>query len=135
MNAVFANEGYCPCTTVNGYFGLAHRLFWNRIGPIVVYEQKEVERGIDLQRYNRIFGADVIYEYLFDAILDRDAEKVVIHLLEDNEELEIRMSEGVKAQLIAPWSSEFKIVMTSADYGVDVYVLDCQDCQEEQIAS
>lgn len=135
--AKYENEGYCPCTCVPTLWNVMtdNRLpgLWSIVGDSIVCERSD-ENGylFDSHICNSLFGKDLISYDVLSAIVKRNAsaDKILIHqphissTTQSTSDIQKILNEVTNPELIVHSGSNFLVILSDAEYGLDVWVWD-----------
>ncbi len=136
--AKFEHEGYCPCvwvpktwdeTTDNRLIGL-----WSIIGASIVYENQDANKcSPDTNACDQIFGVDSISYDVLSGIIRKNAnaDKILVHQPHNGacntqkvSDIQKVLGQVKNPELIVHAGSNFAVILSDADYGMDVWVWD-----------
>lgn len=140
--AKYENLGYCPQQWVPKMWdentdsvipGL-----WSLVSGAIVYQDKDgFECNIDIDSCNQMFGTDPIARKLLEAIVRRNVnvDKIVVHQIHNGacntqkiSDIKNILHSAINPELVVYAGSNYAVVLSDTDYGMDVYVWDLKAC-------
>ena len=131
--AKYENEGYCPCQWIK-FSDETLRGLWRMIGSSVVYAR---ESNPDTEKVDQIFSEDPIARRVLEGIVHKNvnADKILVHQphtiaanMQAYSDIQKKLMEVKNPELILEAGSKFAVVLADADYGLDVWVWDLENC-------
>lgn len=136
--AKYENDGYCPNIWVPKkwtkdsdpcLFGL-----WSLVGDSIVYtHDPEPACNPDINTCDKVFSTDPIAVNLLTAMVRKNvnADKILVHQIfnggcnkQSNKDIGKVLGTSKNPEIITAPKSEFLVVLSDADYGMDVWIWD-----------
>ena len=142
--AKFEREGYCPNNDVsevlrtNDDIDIRLHGLWSLIGPSVVCVQDDAAAVAKWDDVVDIFTIDPITYHLMDKLIryESDANKIAVKQIWNGacntqcySDIQKVLMQAVEPQLVIHSGSRFAAVITSMNYGIDLYIWDLTNCR------